>query len=71
MDVNDGDFSLLLKIIGFSILVGIICYNWGHYTAKPQIVEKEKIVQEKIYSLPACLEAVCRSIYPVPACEKD
>ena len=71
MNIRNGDFSTMLKYIGILILVGIVCYNWGRYTAKPEIIVKEKIVREITYILPACLEAVCRSIYPVPACKEE
>ena len=55
---------------GVIILVGIASFWAGRLTGKPEIrTEVIRAEPDRIYSLPACLEAVCRSLYPVN-CER-
>ena len=57
---------------GVIILVGVVSFWTGRFTGKPEV--RTEIIRpepDRIYSLPACLEAVCRSIYPVPACKEE
>lgn len=54
---------------GVIILACIASFWAGRLTGRPEIRTEPE--PARIYSLPAYLEAVCRSIYPAPACEKD
>ena len=57
---------------GVIILVAIASFWTGRPTKGPEVrTEMIRTEPDRIYSLPACLEAVCRSIYLAPACEKD
>ena len=57
------------KTIGLIILIGIASFWVGRFTGKPEIrTEIIRLEPDRIYSLPACLEAVCKSLYPTPLC---
>lgn len=57
---------------GVIILVGIASFWAGRFTGRPEIrTEIIRAEPDQIYSLPTCLEAVCRSIYPAPTCKEE
>lgn len=59
-----------MKMIGIMIMIGIACFWAGRLTTKPEV--RTEVIQaepDKIYDLPDCLEAVCRSLYLVPNCK--